>query len=97
LSTAFGIGYLLHLVGDAIVPLVSGEYYYLGFLAWPLVPAIDYGEKSFVAQFAALELASLSPLDVGLVLVVLGVWYYDGKPGLRPLLAVSKRVFRRCW
>lgn len=95
LATAFGIGYLLHLAGDALGPLVAREYYYLGFLGWPLVPPIDYGEKSFVAQFASLELASFSAVDIGLVLLFFGLWMFDGRPGLKPLLSAPRRAYRQ--
>jgi len=95
LSTAFGVGYLVHLAGDALGPLLSGEYYYLGFLGWPAVPAIDYGEKSFAAQLAALELTAFTAVEVGLGLLVVGLWVADGRPGLRPVLAVPRLAYRR--
>jgi membrane-bound metal-dependent hydrolase YbcI (DUF457 family) len=92
-ANAFGIGYLLHLVGDAVGPLLSGEYYYLGFLAWPLVPPIEYGEKSFLSELSSLELSMFSSVEAAVFLVVVGLWILDGAPGLRPLFSALNRVY----
>ncbi len=94
-STAFGVGYLTHLAGDAVGPFLSGEYYYLGFLGWPLIPPIDYGEKSFLAEFASIQLTSFSTVEIGLALLVLALWIFDGMPGLRPVLSAPRHAYRQ--
>jgi len=95
LSTAFGVGYLVHLLGDALGPLLAGEYYYLGFLGWPVLAAIDYGEKSFAAHLATLDLTAFSAVEVGLGLLVVALWIVDGRPGLGPVLAAPRAAYRR--
>lgn len=94
-STAFGIGYLVHIAGDAFVLVVTGEYYYLRFLAWPLVPIGGATERGFAAHLSSLDWSTFSFLDVGLFLVVFGLWVVDGAPGMRPVLAASRRAYRR--
>jgi len=87
LVTAFSIGYLAHLFGDALYPLIDGDISALGFLAWPLVPALEYStDKSFLAHFLSLELTSFVAFELALSLFVFGIWIYDGLPGSRLLI-----------
>ncbi|WP_135805417.1 metal-dependent hydrolase [Halorussus marinus] len=94
-STAFGVGYLVHLFGDAIGPFLAGEYYYVTFLGWPVLPAIDYGEKSFAAQLATLELSAFTAIEFGLGALMIGLWIADGRPGLRAVLEAPRLAYRR--
>jgi hypothetical protein len=56
LALAASVGYASHLVGDALSPLVHGEFAFLTFLVWPLLPSPAYPtERSFVAHFRNLE------------------------------------------
>lgn len=91
--TAFGIGYLTHLFGDALYPLVTGEFSYVGFLAWPLVPAIEYDVATggFLAHVFALGFGPEQSLELGLTVVALVLWYRDGRPGVGVLLPDALR------
>ncbi len=91
-ATAFGTGYYSHLIGDALNPLLGGSLYELGFLLWPLVPAIDYGDGGFLAHFAELELTPLFVVRI-LVLAVPAalLWIADGTPGTALLRWVRTR------
>lgn len=74
-ATAFCFGYLSHIVGDVLSPLLDGELYYASFFLWPLVPAIDYGpEVGFAERLAGVELTLSLGIQVGLV--VLGTLWY---------------------
>lgn len=95
LSKPFSIGYFSHLAGDALGPFLSGEYYYLGFLGWPLVPPIDYGEKSFFTELARIDPTAFSAVDIGFALLVFALWIFDGRPGLRPLLSAPRYAYRQ--
>ena len=95
LVNAFGVGYVSHIAGDAVYPLLSGEYSYLGFLVWPLVSGIDYDtEPGFFAHFRSLTLTPETIVGLGLSTLVFGLWLYDGTPGVTTLRAVSKRLGR---
>lgn len=89
-ANAFGLGYFSHLATDAMFPALAGDYYYLGFLAWPIVPAIDYGEEGFLVHFRSLELTSFTGLELLLGGLVVALWYRDGAPGL----ATVRSAFR---
>ncbi|WP_115865050.1 metal-dependent hydrolase [Halorussus litoreus] len=92
-ATAFGIGYLVHLFTDAIYPLMAGEYDRIGFLAWPLVPPVEYAtEPSFSAHLQGLSLTSFVAVESGLALLVFLLWIGDGRPGLGVLVAVPRWV-----
>jgi hypothetical protein len=96
-GAAFAFGYLSHLPADVLYPVLIGREANVGFLFWPLVPAVESGtDVGFVAMVRALfgqyvtELgsATLSPylaLELGLFLAVFLLWLYDGMPPLRSL------------
>lgn len=94
LAGAFAVGYLSHVAGDALSVVLSGEYYYLGFLAWPLVPAYPDSE-GFIGHLSDFDVTAFSPLELGFAGVVVGIWIIDGLPGLAPLLTAPRRVYRR--
>jgi membrane-bound metal-dependent hydrolase YbcI (DUF457 family) len=92
-ATAFGIGYLSHLFGDTLYPALAGEYAQLAFLAWPLLPAIEYStEPSFAAHLSELTLDSFVTAELGLGVVVFVLWLADGAPGLGFLVAIPRWV-----
>lgn len=96
LAVSFAIGYLSHLFADALLPAITGDWYYLGFLGWPFVPAIEYEtEQSFLAHFATLELDPFHQFELLVVALALLVWYRDGAPGLRAVLTAPRRLVRR--
>ena len=81
---AFALGYLSHLFGDTLSPLVQLDLRELGFLGWPLVPAVaDDHTGGIVAHFANLDVGVPFWAEFGLALLALGVWYREGAPGLR--------------
>lgn len=95
-ATAFAVGYLTHLFGDALAPVLSGDFYALGFLAWPLVPAISYGtEQSFAAHLRKLSLESLGLFEFGFAIAVVLLWLTDGAPGVGIVAAFPRWVGRK--
>ena len=82
LVVAFAVGYLSHLVGDAFGPIISGDIRGLGYLLWPLTPVPDGGTRSFIEFFLTLEITPSLLFGVGVTLVGVGLWVYDGLPGL---------------
>lgn len=95
-ATAFGVGYLAHLLGDALSPALSGDFHSLGFLAWPLVPAVTYEtDPSFGAHLGQLALDSAVAFEFGLAVVAVLLWVADGAPGLTIVAAVPRWVGRQ--
>lgn len=83
LGVGFGVGYLSHLFADALYPLVAGEFHYVGFLAWPIVPAIQYEtDRALLAYLASFQLTPQTGFELVLFGVALVVWLRDGTPGI---------------
>jgi hypothetical protein len=92
-ATAFGIGYVSHLFGDALYPALAGDYHQLAFLAWPVLPAIEYStEKSFAAHLSELTLESFVTFELGLGVAVFVLWFADGAPGVDVVTAIPQWV-----
>jgi hypothetical protein len=94
-ATAFAAGYYVHLLGDTAGPLVEGAPAELGFLLWPVVPGVDYGDGGFLAHFAALEFTPLFLAQTALVLPALLLWIADGAPGTAVVARIGRRVVPR--
>lgn len=87
-AIAFSIGYLSHLVTDAAVHVYYAEYAFLSYLAWPLLPPPPYGEEAgFIGHLAGLEPTPWVLAQVAMALVVFGVWWSDGRPGVTTVRA----------
>lgn len=87
LVTALGLGYVSHLFADALYPALEGEFYYLGFLGWPIVPPVEYeGSESILAHLLAAEVTPTFVFETALALATIGLWYRHGLPGLRLLV-----------
>ncbi|WP_435181747.1 zinc dependent phospholipase C family protein [Halorussus sp. AFM4] len=95
-ATAFAVGYLSHLFGDTLYPLVTGDLSGLAFLAWPVAPPVEYEtEQSFAAHLAQLSLDALLTLEAGLGALVFVVWLADGAPGVAVLAALPRWLGRK--
>lgn len=90
---AFGIGYLAHLPGDVLYPVLIGGQPSVGFLLYPLVPVEPYAVAGVGVRLQSVVENVLpllrSPAGVAYVagdLLLVGlaavVWYRDGCPGL---------------
>ena len=92
---AFAIGWLSHLVTDALYPLLSGELAHLAFLAWPLLPLPAYEvEQSFAAHFALLEPSPELLFEFLLVVLASVAWHADGHPGLATVRSWPGRLLQ---
>ena len=82
LGGAFGLGYGSHLAADAIPVFLYGAPAELAFLAWPVLPPVEYDTgQSFVAHFAGIEPTPFFLSEIALTAVALVVWLRDGAPG----------------
>lgn len=83
LAAAFSLGYLTHLLTDALYPLLAFEAENLTFLAWPLVPQPTPDESyGILAYFLTLEPTPELLFELFLTALAAVVWYADGRPGL---------------
>jgi len=86
---AFAVGYASHLFGDALRPLVAGDYERIAFLLWPLVPPLDYSTGgSLGAHLDQLALDGAPGTELAFGALVALLWIRDGAPGLGTLLSV---------
>ncbi len=94
-GVTFAIGALSHALTDALPALLAGEFERARFLLWPLLPHVEYDESSasILGHLASIELSPLLAVELGLGLVVVGVWWRDGMPGLAPIRSfVTERI-----
>ena len=80
---ALTVGYLTHLGTDALYPALAGDWYYVGFLGWPIVPPIAYADEpaGIVAHLIGFELTLTSGFELLLVGAAAVLWLADQKPG----------------
>lgn len=92
---AFGVGWLSHPLADfPFERALAGEYEYLTYFVWPLLPPPQYeADQSFLAHVAAYELGPFEVFQFALFGLAAYVWYLDGRPGWAALRrAVSPRT-----
>ena len=95
LVVGFAAGYLSHLLGDAIRPLLAGDIDSLYFLLWPILPPVQYDSGTSIwGHLATVDLTSVAGTEIGMLVLVMGLWVIDGAPGigiLRGLLGGRRR------
>jgi hypothetical protein len=97
-SVGFGVGYLAHLPGDVLYPVLLGSEAKWEILLWPLVAAsagdtVSVGPyvmelfAAFLRQIGSASGAWYLALELLLVGIAVALWIDDGRPGL----AVGRR------
>ncbi len=84
LGIAFAIGYLSHLAADVPWHVLAGEYDELGFLFWPITHMPAYTGTKTLGIVWGVELTTLW-IEAVLFVTGIGLWWYDGRPGLELL------------
>lgn len=97
----FVVGYWSHLAADVLDPLRYGLSPLPGRILWPVVAGAPYEQDlglgrglSYLAEFLAM-LATSDPVTIVVLylllpLVTLGLWLYDGVPGIRFLVRAAR-------
>lgn len=92
-GAAFSVGYISHIVGDGLFFLLTSGELSVGYALWPLVPRPEGGTESLLAIVPRLWSSFLQylgtprgrvyiALEVALMAFALGLWLWDGRPGL---------------
>ncbi|WP_168191190.1 metal-dependent hydrolase [Haloprofundus sp. MHR1] len=92
LGIGFAVGYLSHLLGDALSPLLELDVVFLRFLLWPLYPPPPYeSDSSFLVHFLNMEMDSFFMFELAIFFLGVVVWVYDGYPGLQKVTQFFRR------
>lgn len=92
IGAAFGVGYLSHIAGDLLYPLLVDGGVSLGYVLWPLVPT-SVGQEpvavvvprlwaSFVEFLATPQGQLYLAAELLFLTFALGLWLWDGSPGV---------------
>jgi hypothetical protein len=83
-AIAFGLGHLLHIAGDAVLPVLSAEWATLSFLLWPVLPQPGGDlDMTILETLVALTLSPMGAVETGLFAATTVLWLRHGAPGLR--------------
>lgn len=83
---AFTVGYLSHLFGDILNPLLNGEFSRLSFLLWPILSTPDYEtQQSFIAHFTQIDTSPFFTVQLLLLIIAVLLWIADDAPGYQHL------------
>ena len=86
---AFLVGHLSHIVADVLPAVRATQWWQVGALLWPIVPAYQYPrelDRGILAFLLGLDLAALPLIGVVGSVFALGLWVFDGLPGVRAVL-----------
>lgn len=86
-GSAFAVGHLSHLAGDALHAMLAAEWADLAFLVWPLLPLPhqDTELEGLVAHLRNIEGSPFFLFGLLLTAVGLGLWIRHGRPGVAEL------------
>lgn len=102
LGIAFIVGYWSHLLGDVGFGLLRSSPHAFGRVLWPIVTLPPYdrpvlarlGEYvSVFTGFQSTDDAVIVILGASVVFVTIGVWIFDGRPGLAPIRRSLERSY----
>lgn len=90
---AFAVGYLSHLGADGLYPALNGEFYYLGFMAYPVLPPVAYADEStsIFQHFLEFQLTPFAAIEIALTVFAFGLWIRHGCPGTGPVATAIDR------
>lgn len=89
---AFGVGWVSHSLADfPFERALAGEFEFLSYLLWPLLPPPQYGvERTLLDHLVAYQLGPFELFEFVLVGIAAAVWYRDGRPGWTTLRQAAR-------
>lgn len=102
---AFGIGYLMHPIGDAVPIYLRSGIWTVDHLLWPVVVVESHSPPAsftdgirrnlvpYLDQLFSLEPTPTLLLQLGVAVGAMGLWLIDGTPGLRSIYAGARRTY----
>lgn len=102
LGIAFVVGYWSHLLGDVVFGLWQASRHAFGRVLWPIVTLPAYERPLFVRLseyvsvfigFQSTDDAMIVIIGAAMVFVTIGVWMFDGQPGLAPIRRALERSY----
>lgn len=102
LGIAFVVGYWSHLLGDVLFGVLRSNPHAFGRVLWPIVTLPAYEQPvltrlgdyiSVFTGFQSTDDAMIVILGASVVYVTIGVWIFDGRPGLAPIRQALERSF----
>lgn len=92
-AVGFAIGYLTHPLADGLQAFAAGEWRFLTYLVYPLLPAPEYpGEHGLLAHLLRVQATPWTVGEVLLTIAALAVWRHHGYPGLVTLRGWLRRA-----
>ncbi|TKX84624.1 metal-dependent hydrolase [Halorubrum sp. SS5] len=94
-ASAFVGAALSHVLADMLPAALAGEWTRLGALLWPITPVYQYPDEldyTIIGFFLELEPAALASPELGITVVAMVVWVYDGTPGSRTMADAARRL-----
>lgn len=77
----FSVGYLAHLLGDALQPVVSGNLQDLSFLLWPML-STPMSYEGAAAVIRAQRLTPFFGFEIVVTIAGVALWSRQGRPGV---------------
>jgi len=90
LGVVFALGYLSHLAGDVLYPVLGWRLGELSFLLWPLLDLPEYGISQGVLARVLVADLGLIVFETALFVAAVSAWVRDGSPGLDILRRPSR-------
>ncbi|WP_321162973.1 metal-dependent hydrolase [Halorubrum sp. T3] len=93
-GSAFLGAYLSHVLADMFPAAMAGEWARLGALLWPITPVYEYPDEmdySIIGFFLELEPAALVSPELGITILAIALWVFDGTPGIGTVVRGVRR------
>ncbi|SDK11471.1 LexA-binding, inner membrane-associated putative hydrolase [Halovenus aranensis] len=88
-AIAFAVGYVTHILGDAVPVAIATDWNELSFLSWPVTSFYEYPneiDRSILEYLLTPDRILGNSLDILVFALAAVMWMRDGTPGVRLVL-----------